>query len=225
MFTNILDLQMVHNLSTNNSLLNHFVAELRDVSIQGDSQRFRNNLKRIGEVLAYELSKTLEYSPKTITTPLAQCECRLLNQPPVIAAVLRAGLPLADGLSSYFDRSEYAFISAYRKHSSATEFEIQLDYLACCDLNERTLIIADPMLATGASLVKTIDELLKRWTPKQIHVCAAIAAQAGIDYLQRHHPNVLIWTAAIDPELNDKKYIIPGLGDAGDLAFGAKVQG
>ena len=216
---------MLHNLSTSNSLLNHFVAELRDVSIQGDSQRFRNNLKRIGEVIAYELSKSLEYSAKTIKTPLAECECKLLNEPPVIAAVLRAGLPLAEGLSSYFDRSEYAFISAYRKHSSATEFEIQLDYLACCNLNERTVIIADPMLATGASLVKTIDELLKLWTPKKIHVCAAISAQPGIEHLQSNHPNVVIWTAAIDPELNDKKYIVPGLGDAGDLAFGAKVQG
>jgi uracil phosphoribosyltransferase len=216
---------MLHNLSENNSLLNHFVAELRDITIQGDSQRFRNNLKRIGEVLAYELSKELEYRPQTITTPLATCETKLLVHPPVIAAVLRAGLPLADGLSSYFDRSEYAFISAYRKHSSETEFEIQLDYLACCNLNERTLIIADPMLATGASLVKTIDELLKLWTPKEIHVCAAIAAQAGIDHLHTHHPSVNIWTAAVDAELNNKKYIVPGLGDAGDLAFGVKVQG
>ncbi len=215
---------MIHDLSKTNSVLNQFVLELRDINIQQDRQRFKRNLERIGEICAYEMSKTFEYQTVEVTTPLGCCQTSKLKEQPVIAAILRAGLPLAQGLNNFFDLSDCAYISAYRKHDQAGGFSIQLEYVACPNLNDRILVIADPMLASGASIVMILGALLKSWSPKEIHIISAIAAQPGINFVSERYPDIHIWTAAIDPELNEKKYIIPGLGDAGDLAFGTKEQ-
>ncbi len=216
---------IINNLSKENSVLNHFVSELRDVNVQKDSMRFRRNLERIGEVLAYELSKNLKYEAKEIETPLAKTESQLLVDQPVICTILRAGLPLHLGMLNYFDQSETTFVSAFRKHpDEGKEFEIVVEYLATPDLNNKTLIIADPMLATGESMVSVYEVLKKHGTPKEIHVVASIGSEEGVEYISRVFPeNSNLWIAAIDPILNDKKYIVPGLGDAGDLAFGKKV--
>lgn len=216
---------MVIDLSKNNSLLNHWVAELRDVQVQHDRLRFRRNIERIGEVAAYELSKTLGFKTVDITTPLGIASTPLLEAQPVLATILRAGLPLHQGMLNYFDKADNAFISAYRKHHPDGSFEIRLDYLSCPDLNNRVLIVCDPMLATGASLVETIQALQKTYTPAQIHIVVTIASQQGIEYVEKElGADIPIWCAAIDPILNDKSYIVPGLGDAGDLAFGTKMQ-
>ncbi len=213
---------IVHDFSKENSVLNHFVAELRDISIQKDSMRFRKNLERIGEVLAYELSKTLQYKKVEVQTPLAKKEVQLLRNQPVICTVLRAGLPLHLGMLNYFDQSETTFVSAFRKEGK--EFEIVVEYLATPDLNAKTLIIADPMLATGESMISVYNVLKKQGVPKEIHVVAAIGSKEGVAYISKYFPkNTQLWIAAIDPILNDKKYIVPGLGDAGDLAFGKKL--
>jgi uracil phosphoribosyltransferase len=215
---------MLVNLSTNHSLLTNWVAELRDVSIQGDRMRFRRNLERIGEVIAYEISKTLVWQEAETQTPMGIANSKVLVEQPVLATILRAGLPLHQGLLNYFDRADNAFISAYRKHNPDGSFEISLDYISCPELENRTVIISDPMLATGSSLVKTIQFLREEGHPKAIHVVAAIACSVGIAYVQRAEPTVKIWCAAIDEELTAKGYIVPGLGDAGDLAFGEKIQ-
>lgn len=216
---------MVIDLSKNNSLLNHWVAELRDVQVQNDRLRFRRNIERIGEVAAYELSKTLGFKTVDITTPLGIASTPLLEAQPVLATILRAGLPLHQGMLNYFDKADNAFISAYRKHHPDGSFEIRLDYLSCPDLNNRVLIVCDPMLATGASLVETIQALQKTYTPAEIHIVVTIASQQGIEYVEKElGADIPIWCAAIDPILNDKSYIVPGLGDAGDLAFGTKMQ-
>lgn len=216
---------MVIDLSKNNSLLNHWVAELRDVQVQNDRMRFRRNIERIGEVAAYELSKTMHFNSVNITTPLGVAATPLLEQQPVLATILRAGLPLHQGMLNYFDKADNAFISAYRKHHPDGSFEISLEYLSCPDLNNRILILCDPMLATGASLVETIQAILKTQTPAQIHIVVTIASQKGIEHVEKElGADIPIWCAAIDPILNDKSYIVPGLGDAGDLAFGTKMQ-
>ena len=216
---------MVIDLSKNNSLLNHWVAELRDVHVQNDRMRFRRNIERIGEVAAYELSKTLQFKPVEVTTPLGIAPTQLLTEQPVLATILRAGLPLHQGLLNYFDKADNAFISAYRKHHPDGSFEISLEYLSCPDLNNRILILCDPMLATGASIVETIQAIQKTYTPAQIHIVVTIASQKGIEYVEKElGADTPIWCAAIDPILNDKSYIVPGLGDAGDLAFGTKMQ-
>lgn len=216
---------MVIDLSKQNSLLNHWVAELRDVHVQNDRMRFRRNIERIGEVAAYELSKTLVYKTVDVTTPLGIASTPLLEAQPVLATILRAGLPLHQGMLNYFDKADNAFISAYRKHHPDGSFEISLEYLSCPDLNNRVLILCDPMLATGASLVETIQAIQKTYTPSQIHIVVTIASQKGIEYVEKElGANIPIWCAAIDPTLNDKSYIVPGLGDAGDLAFGTKMQ-
>jgi uracil phosphoribosyltransferase len=216
---------MVIDLSKHNSLLNHWVAELRDVVIQNDRMRFRRNIERIGEVAAYELSKTLHFKTVDITTPLGTATTTLLEAQPVLATILRAGLPLHQGMLNYFDKADNAFISAYRKHHPDGSFEISLEYLSCPDLNNRVLILCDPMLATGASLVETIQAIQKKYTPSQIHIVVTIASQKGIEYVEKElGADIPIWCAAIDPTLNDKSYIVPGLGDAGDLAFGTKMQ-
>jgi uracil phosphoribosyltransferase len=186
--------------------------------------RFRRNLERMGEIMAYEISKTLEYKSVEVQTPLTTTNCNVIAEPPVLAIILRAALPMYQGLLNYFDTADNAFISAYRKHKPDGTFEIELEYTACPSLENRTLILCDPMLATGASMVVTIQKLAKMGIPKQIHIAAAIASQTGIEYVQKHLPHVHIWVAAIDPILNDQKYIVPGLGDAGDLAFGEKIQ-
>jgi len=216
---------MVIDLSKNNSLLNHWVAELRDVHVQNDRMRFRRNIERIGEVAAYELSKTLVYKTVDVTTPLGIASTPLLEAQPVLATILRAGLPLHQGMLNYFDKADNAFISAYRKHHPDGSFEISLEYLSCPDLNNRVLILCDPMLATGASLVETIQAIQKTYTPSQIHIVVTIASQKGIEHVEKELGTAIpIWCAAIDPTLNDKSYIVPGLGDAGDLAFGTKMQ-
>src|ERR1044071_6751651 len=215
---------MVINLSEQHSLVSNWIAELRDVEIQKDRLRFRRNLERIGEVAAYEISKKLGSVEKEVQTPLGIAECKVLKEQPVLATILRAGLPLHQGLLNYFDKADNAFISAYRKHRLDGSFEISLDYISCPELENRVVIISDPMLATGSSLVKTIQYLRDEGHPREIHVVAAIACSVGIEYVQRSEPNAKIWCGAIDEELTAKGYIVPGLGDAGDLAFGTKVQ-
>ena len=216
---------MVIDLSKHNSLLNHWVAELRDVHVQNDRMRFRRNIERIGEVAAYELSKTLRFKTVDVTTPLGIASTSLLEEQPVLGTILRAGLPLHQGLLNYFDKADNAFISAYRKHHPDGSFEISLEYLSCPDLNNRILILCDPMLATGASIVETIQAIQKTYTPAQIHIVVTIASQKGIEHVEKELGAAIpIWCAAIDPILNDKSYIVPGLGDAGDLAFGTKMQ-
>lgn len=216
---------MVIDLSKHHSLLNHWVAELRDVHVQNDRMRFRRNIERIGEVAAYELSKTLRFKTVDVTTPLGIVSTSLLEEQPVLGTILRAGLPLHQGMLNYFDKADNAFISAYRKHHPDGSFEISLEYLSCPDLNNRILILCDPMLATGASIVETIQAIQKTYTPAQIHIVVTIASQKGIEHVEKELGAAIpIWCAAIDPILNDKSYIVPGLGDAGDLAFGTKMQ-
>lgn len=215
---------MIVNLSEQHSLVSNWVAELRDVNIQNDRMRFRRNLERIGEVAAYEISKILPFEEKEIQTPLGIAEHKIMKEQPVLATILRAGLPLHQGLLNYFDQADNAFISAYRKHHKDGSFEISLEYISCPELENRVLIISDPMLATGASLVKTIQYLKDEGSPSAIHIVAAIACTVGIEYVKREAPTVTIWCGDIDDELTAKGYIVPGLGDAGDLAFGTKIQ-
>lgn len=215
---------MVVNLSKHYSLISDWVGELRDVDVQVDRMRFRKNLERIGEATALEISKTLAYEEREIQTPLGISVCKVLKQQPVLATILRAGLPLHQGLLNYFDKADNAFISAYRKHNPDGSFDISLDYVSCPELENRVVIISDPMLATGSSLVKTIQFLREEGHPSEMHVVTAIACTVGIEYVQRSEPNIKIWCGSIDDELTAKGYIVPGLGDAGDLAFGTKVQ-
>lgn len=215
---------MVINLSEQHSLISNWVSELRDVDVQNDRMRFRRNLERIGEIAAYEISKVLPFVEKEVQTPLGIANSKVLASQPVLATILRAGLPLHQGMLNYFDKADNAFISAYRKHNKDGSFEISLDYISCPELENRTIIVSDPMLATGSSLVKTIHFLKEEGNPKEIHIVAAIACTVGIEYVKREEPSVTIWCGDIDDELTAKGYIVPGLGDAGDLAFGTKVQ-
>lgn len=215
---------MVTNLSEGHSLIHEYVAELRDVSIQTDRMRFRRNLERIAEIAGYEISKVLPYKEKRIQTPLATTMVNVLEEQPLIANILRAGVPMHQGLLNYFDKADNAFVSAYRKHDKDGNFVIELEYISCPPIRDRILILADPMLATGASMALTLKALFRMGLPKQIHIVSAIATPAGIDKVLEEIPNAHIWTGAIDQELNDKSYIVPGLGDAGDLAFGTKMQ-
>jgi uracil phosphoribosyltransferase len=215
---------MVINLSEQHSLISNWVSELRDVDIQTDRLRFRRNLERIGEAAAYEISKVLPFVEKEVQTPLGTATCKILQYHPVLATILRAGLPLHQGLLNFFDKADNAFISAYRKHNKDGSFEISLDYISCPELEDRVVIISDPMLATGSSLVKTIHFLKEEGRPKEIHIVSAIACTVGIEYVKREEPSVTIWCGDIDDELTAKGYIVPGLGDAGDLAYGVKVQ-
>jgi uracil phosphoribosyltransferase len=215
---------MIVNLSQQHSLISNWVAELRDTEIQENRMRFRRNLERIGEAAAYEISKVLPFIEKEVQTPLGIATARVLKEQPVLATILRAGLPLHQGLLNYFDQADNAFISAYRKHKKDGSFEISLDYVSCPELENRVIIISDPMLATGSSLVKTIHFLKAEGHPRQIHIVAAIACTVGIEYVLREEPSVTVWCGDIDDELTAKGYIVPGLGDAGDLAYGTKVQ-
>lgn len=216
---------MIVNLSEQHSLISNWVSELRDVTIQGDRMRFRRNLERIGEVAAYEISKKLAYKTVEIPTPLGTHDSKVLQAQPILATILRAGLPMHTGMLNYFDKADNAFISAYRKHHRDGSFEISLEYMSCPSLDNRTVIICDPMLATGASIVKTIQYMKDEGTPKDIHVVVAIACTMGIEYIQREcGDDIMIWCGDIDDELTAKGYIVPGLGDAGDLAFGTKMQ-
>ncbi|MGZ8556879.1 MAG: uracil phosphoribosyltransferase [Chitinophagaceae bacterium] len=215
---------MVINLSDQHSLISNWISELRDADIQTDRMRFRRNLERIGEVAAYEISKVLPFTEKEVQTQMGIASCKILQQQPVLATIMRAGLPLHQGLLNFFDKADNAFISAYRKHNSDGSFDISLDYISCPELENRVVIISDPMLATGSSLVKTIQFLKEEGRPKEIHIVAAIACTVGIEYVKRQDSSVTIWCGDIDDELTAKGYIVPGLGDAGDLAYGVKVQ-
>lgn len=216
----------IHNLTESPSILNSFMSEIRDKTIQKDSMRFRRNIERIGEILGYELSKSLTFEDHNTTTPLGISKTVLHQKDIVLCSILRAGVPLHNGLLNYFDAAENAFISAYRQHKHNPEsFEIIVEYLACPSLENKTLILADPMLATGQSMVATFEALKPFGTPKAVHLVSVIGAQKGVDFVAKEfNPNTHLWIAAIDETLNDKGYIIPGLGDAGDLAFGNKLQ-
>ena len=215
---------IVHNLDKTNSVLNHFISEIRDHEIQKDAMRFRRNIERIGEILSYELSQKLHFQDHTIQTPLGEKKIPHASDQLVLCSVLRAGLPLHQGILNYFDQIENAFISAYRKHSSPEEFEIKVEYLATPSLDDKILILADPMLATGSSLAAVYEVLKNKWKIKQVYIVSVIAAQQGIDFIANHFPeDTHLWVATVDQDLNSKGYIVPGLGDAGDLAFGSKL--
>ncbi|HQW47338.1 MAG: uracil phosphoribosyltransferase [Bacteroidetes bacterium] len=215
---------MVHHLAKNNSLVNTWINELRDTTLQTDRLRFRKNLERIGEVIAYEISKTMPYQTTAIQTPLGIHQGASLSHEPVIATIFRAGFPLFQGVLNYFDKADCAFIAAYRKHHADGSFNIQQDYVTCPNLEGRTLIIADPMLATGASLIMALEELFEYGKPLAVHIVVTIACTEGIAILRNRYPDFTIWAADIDEELTAKGYIVPGLGDAGDLCFGTKLQ-
>jgi uracil phosphoribosyltransferase len=215
---------VVINLSEQHSLVSNWISELRNVNIQQDRLRFRINLERIAEVAAYEISKVLPFTETEVETPLGTATSKLLKEQPVLATILRAGIPMHNGLLNYFDKADNAFIAAYRKHEKDGSFIINLEYMSCPDLDNRILIISDPMLATGASLVKTIHFLKEEGHPREIHVVVAIGCSIGIEYVKREEPSVTIWCGDIDDELTAKSYIVPGLGDAGDLAYGPKSQ-
>lgn len=215
---------IVHTLDTKNSLLNKFISEIRDVEVQKDSMRFRRNIERIGEILAYELSQSLNYENKVVTTPLGTKIVPIPKNDIVLCSILRAGLPLHNGLLNYFDDAENAFISAYRKHINKTEFEIKVEYFASPSLEGKTLILADPMLATGQSIVSVFEGLKNHGTPKKIILACVIGSTDAIELIKKHFPSSTeLWIATVDNKLNDKGYIVPGLGDAGDLAFGEKL--
>lgn len=216
---------MVNNLSTKHSLISNWVSELRDVEVQQDRMRFRRNLERIAEVTGYEISKQMETEEKEITTPMGTAVCKVLKYQPVLATILRAGLAMHNGLLNYFDKADNAFLSAYRKHQPDGSFEISLEYMSCPEIEDRVVIISDPMLATGSSLVKSIQFLKEEGNIKELHIVCAIACSVGIEYVLRAEPKATIWCGDIDDELTAKGYIVPGLGDAGDLAYGSKMQG
>ncbi|MDR3706485.1 MAG: uracil phosphoribosyltransferase [Paludibacteraceae bacterium] len=215
----------IHNLSENNSLLNNFLKEIRDVKIQKDPLRFRRNMERIGEVMAYEISKTLAYEKEEVTTPLGIAPTHVVSDQIVLSTVFRAGLPFHQGFLNYFDKAENAFVSAYRRYKEdALNFEVLVEYIAAPSIEGKTLIIVDPMLASGSSMELAYKALLQKGNPKHIHVASVIASKAGVDYVKEHFSdNTTVWVGAIDPTLNEHSYIVPGLGDAGDLAFGCKI--
>jgi uracil phosphoribosyltransferase len=215
----------IHNFSHKSSVLNTFISEIRSINIQNDRMRFRRNIERIGEVLSYEMSKILSSDTITIETPLGTSQINTPKEDIVICSVLRAGLPFHNGILNYFDKAENAFISAYRHHLNSKDFEIIVEYIASPDLDNKTLVLVDPMLATGQSLALTYEALKSHGTPKQTHLLSIIGAQTGVNYIKDKFPeDTHLWIAAIDETLNDKGYIVPGLGDAGDLAFGSKLK-
>ena len=212
------------NFSENNSELNRFVAELRDINIQGDRLRFRKNLERIGEIISYELSKDLHYSPKEIKTPLGIISINTSDDKLVLGTILRAGIPFHQGFLNYFDNAENAFVSAYRKYKDKLNFEIFIEYIASPRIDGKVLILTDPMLATGGSMELAYRALLTKGDPEHVHIASIIASQKAVEYVQEHFPSdkTTVWVGAVDPELDDHSYIVPGLGDAGDLAYGEK---
>lgn len=216
----------VINLSEQNSVLNQFLREIRDVNIQKDSLRFRRNIERIGEVMAIEMSKSLAYEPTDVQTPLGIAKVNTVAEPLVLATILRAGLPLYQGFLNVFDKAENAFLSAYRRVNEKGELEIVAEYMAAPSIEGKTLVIADPMLATGMSMESSYIALSKHGKPRHTHMCCTIGTPQAVEYLRKalhDSPDVTLWCAAIDPVLNEKKYIVPGLGDAGDLCFGEKL--
>lgn len=215
---------MVHNLSEKHSLVTNWISELRSTSVQNDRLRFRRNLERVAEVIGYEISRTMPFEEKDIETPMGIHRSKVLAQQPVLATILRAGLGMHSGLLNYFDNADNAFISAYRKHRPDGTFEIMLEYMSCPPVEGRILILSDPMLATGSSLVKSVQYLRAEGAFAQLHIVCAIAATEGLEYVKRELPEAHIWCGDIDDELTAKGYIVPGLGDAGDLAYGSKKQ-
>jgi uracil phosphoribosyltransferase len=214
---------MVNNLSLQPSIINRFLAELREVDIQQDRMRFRSNMERIGMLMAHEISKALNYEPVGIETPLGVAQMMIPSQQIVLATILRAGLPFHQGMLGVFDSAESAFIAAYRREHPDGSMEIQLDYVSSTDLEDKVLVLCDPMLATGRSINVAIQHLLRFGKPEAIHIAAVIASSQGVEAVRTDHPSAQIWVGAIDEELTAKSYIVPGLGDAGDLAFGEKL--
>jgi uracil phosphoribosyltransferase len=215
---------MVIDLSKESSVINEYMAELRDTQIQKDSMRFRTNLERLGMLVGYEISKRLEYETREVTTPLGIANVPCVKNQPVVATILRAGMPLHYGVLRILDKAENAFISAYRKHHKDGSFDVHVEYLACPDVNNKELVLCDPMLATGTSMLLAYQAILRHGKPKHIHVLSVIASLEGVNYIKKHLPeNTTIWCCAIDDELTAQSYIVPGLGDAGDLAFGEKL--
>ncbi|MFZ1676591.1 MAG: uracil phosphoribosyltransferase [Saprospiraceae bacterium] len=214
---------MIHNLSSQTSIASQYLVQLRDETIQLDPVLFRRNLYRFGQIMAYEISKKLRYEPVQTVTPLGVAECMTLNDDIVLSTILRAGLPMHDGMLSVFDKAENAFVSAYRSNHKDGTFEISLEYITSPELDNKVLIICDPMLATGASIVKSINALLEYGTPREIHIVAIIASSAGLEYVNLAFPEANIWIGHEDEELTARSYIVPGLGDAGDLAYGKKT--
>ena len=212
------------NLGEQNSIFNQYIMEIRNIDIQKDSMRFRRNIERMGEIFAYEISKTLNYKNNLITTPLGQCEIELMDKQPVIATVLRAGLPLHQGFLNYFDKADNAFISAYRMHIPPNDFEVKVEYISSPDLKGRTLILCDPMVASGQSMVLSYEALIEAYgKPAHVHIVSLIASAEGMEYVRKNvKSNVTLWTGAVDAEMTAQAYIVPGLGDAGDLAYGKK---
>ena len=215
---------MMHILSNEVSLVNSWINELRNVEVQTDRMKFRRNMERIGEIAAFEISKKLDYKEMEITTPLDKIKVKEIAVQPVITTILRAGVPLFQGVLNYFDKADCGFVAAYRKHDMNDYFSIKQDYLTCPNIEGRPLIVADPMLATGASLIEALKDLLTHGKPSQIHIVVAIASRQGADAIRTAYPEAQIWIGAIDEELTSKGYITPGLGDAGDLSFGEKLQ-
>lgn len=217
----------IKNLGEGNSVINNFISELRNVDIQNDRFRFRKNLERLGEIFAYEISKTLEYKSETVVTPLGSLEMNVLKEQPVLATILRAGLPMHQGFLNIFDRADNSFIAAHRKYDKNENYDINIEYYSTADFNDKVLVVIDPMLSTGESLVRCLNDLVSDdMMPKEIHVANVLASRDGIEYLNRslNHLNITVWVGAIDEELTAKAYIVPGLGDAGDLAYGRKEK-
>ena len=215
----------IHVLNKQHSLLHQYVSELRDITIQKDRARFRKNIERIGQIMAYEISKTLDWQKVETNTPLAKYQSTQLAEQPVLATILRAGLAMHQGLLDFFDHADCAFISAYRKHhANSPEFDIVVEYLACPNIDGRTLLLIDPMLATGQSIDLSYKAILQNGTPKKLHIVSLIASKDGVNYLKEKLPHATLWLADIDDTLNDFGYIVPGLGDAGNLSFGEKTN-
>lgn len=217
----------IKNLGEGNSVINNFISELRNVDIQNDRFRFRKNLERLGEIFAYEISKTLEYKSETVVTPLGSLEMNVLKEQPVLATILRAGLPMHQGFLNIFDKADNSFIAAHRKYDKNENYDINIEYYSTTNFNDKVLVIIDPMLSTGESLVRCLNDLISDdMMPKEIHVANVLASRDGIEYLNRslNHLNITVWVGAIDEELTAKAYIVPGLGDAGDLAYGRKEK-
>ena len=213
----------VYNFCEQNSVYSDFLSELRNTDVQNDRMRFRRNLQRLGELSAYEISKCLDYKSVDIHTPLGVSKCNVLKAQPVLATVLRAGLPLQQGLLNYFDKADNCYISAYRKHTSKEDFEVEIEYMASPNLSDKVVILNDPMLASGKSMVLAYQALLKKGAPKKIHIVCVIASKEGVAFLDKHLPlDSVLWVGAIDDTMTAESYIVPGLGDAGDLAFGPK---
>lgn len=216
---------MIHILNKENTILNKFIAQIRDCEVQRDSMRFRRNLERVGEVMSYEISRVLDYKTQLVETPLGEAAVEMISDKIVVATILRAGLPMHQGFLNYFDDAESVFVSAYRKSSKDGSFKVKVEYVSNCDLEGKTLILVDPMLATGTSLVLAYEALLEKGgTPEHTHIAAVIASEQGVDYVTRHLSprSTTLWLGAVDAELTSRSYIVPGIGDAGDLAFGEK---